>query len=113
MVKNSYKNNHKIYLFGAKEKVIKKLVSIYTNKYGKNLIAGYRNGYYGKDDEATIAKDIASSGANMLFVAITSPKKEIFLNKYNRRLSNEQLIDLLSSKYKTLGCRELTLHNPP
>ena len=36
LVELAYKNNHKIYLFGAKEKVIKKVVSIYTNKYGKN-----------------------------------------------------------------------------
>ena len=92
LVELAYKNNHKIYLFGAKEKVIKKVVSIYTNKYGKNLIAGYRNGYYGKDDEATIAKDIASSGANMLFVAISSPKKENFLYQFKNDLKSVNFI---------------------
>src|SRR5690606_11718415 len=33
-------------------------------------------------EEAAIAQNIANSGAEFLFVAITSPKKEIFLNKY-------------------------------
>ncbi len=86
LVELAYKKNHKIFLFGAKEEVVKKVVAIYTEKYGKNLIAGYRNGYYNKEDEATIAKNIASSGANMLFVAITSPKKENFLYEFKNEL---------------------------
>ena len=86
LVELAYKNNHKIYLFGAKEEVVKKVAAIYINKYGKNLIAGYRNGYYKKEDEVTIAKDIASSGANMLFVAISSPKKENFLYEFKNEL---------------------------
>ena len=86
LVELAYKNNHKIFLFGAKEEVVKEVVTIYTKKYNKNLIAGYRNGYYNKEDEASIAKEIASSGANMLFVAITSPKKENFLYEFKNEL---------------------------
>ena len=88
----AYKNNHKIFLFGAKEEVVKKVITIYTEKYGKNLIAGYRNGYYHKEDEASIANDIASSGANMLFVAITSPKKENFLYEFKNELKKVNFI---------------------
>ena len=86
LVKLAYKNNHKIFLFGAKEEVVKKVTAIYSEKYGKNLIAGYRNGYYNKEEESSIANDIASSGANMLFVAITSPKKENFLYEFKNEL---------------------------
>ena len=52
-------------------------------KYNLNIIAGYRNGYFTPEDEPQIAQQIASSGAHMLFVAITSPIKENFL--YNHR----------------------------
>ena len=79
LVKLSAQNNYKIYLLGAKEEVVSKVVEIYENKYSKNLIAGYRNGYFSAKEESQIAKDIANSGANILFVAITSPKKENFL----------------------------------
>ncbi len=92
LVELAYKNNHKIFLFGAKEEVVKKVVTIYSEKYGKNLIAGYRNGYYSKDEEASIANDIASSGANMLFVAITSPKKENFLYEFKNELNSVNFI---------------------
>ncbi len=67
------------FLFGAKEEVLKKLVDKYTIQYSKDIIAGYRNGYFKKEDEATIAQQIADSKANILFVAITSPIKENFL----------------------------------
>lgn len=77
------KKGYKIYLLGAKEEVVSNVVDIYTKKYSKNLIAGYRNGYFKKEDEITIAKNIAASGAHILFVAITSPIKENFL--YNHR----------------------------
>lgn len=73
---------YKIFLLGAKEEVVRAVVDIYEKKYGGEIIAGYRNGYYQKEDEAEIARQITASGAQMLFVAITSPKKEIFLNAY-------------------------------
>lgn len=73
---------YKIFLLGAKEEVVQAVADLYEKKYGREIIAGYRNGYFTEDDEAEIADQIAASGAQMLFVAMTSPKKEIFLNKY-------------------------------
>ena len=92
LVELAYKNNHKIFLFGAKEEVVKEVVTIYSKKYGSDLIAGYRNGYYQKEDEGSIANDIALSGANMLFVAITSPKKENFLYEFKSELKKVNFI---------------------
>ena len=57
LVELAYKNNHTIFLFGAKEEVVKKVIAIYSEKYGGNLIAGYRNGYYNKEEESSIAPD--------------------------------------------------------
>ena len=54
-----------------------------------------------------IANHIAESGANVLFVAITSPKKEIFLNTYKKQLQNVNFImgvggsfDVIAGKVK-------------
>lgn len=73
---------YKVFLFGAKEEIVSKVAKMYRDKFGNQVIAGYRNGYYAEGEEETIAKMIAESAAQMLFVAISSPKKEIFLNKY-------------------------------
>lgn len=79
---------YKCFFFGAKEEVVKKVVDIYTLKYGSSIIAGYRNGYFNEMEEPTVAKQIADSGAQLLFVAITSPRKENFMYKYREILSN-------------------------
>ncbi|MDA9900624.1 WecB/TagA/CpsF family glycosyltransferase [bacterium] len=80
LVELAYNKNFKIFFFGAKEEVVKKVVTNYTFKYSKDIIAGYRNGYYKKDDEVKIAQQISESGADILFVAISSPTKENFLH---------------------------------
>lgn len=82
LVKLAYKRKYRIFFFGAKEEVLSKLVQKYSVMYSENIIAGYRNGYFTKEEEPIIAKQIADSKADILFVAISSPKKEIFLNSY-------------------------------
>ena len=93
--------------FGATEEVVTKLVNIYKEKYSELIVADQRNGYYDKSQEENIANKIADSGADILFVAITSPKKEIFLNKYKKQLQNVKFImgvggsfDVISGKVK-------------
>lgn len=83
LVELAHQQNHSIFLLGAKEEVVQEVAEIYQKKYNPNIIAGYRNGYFSREDEPQIAKQIAHSGAQMLFVAITSPIKENFL--YNHR----------------------------
>lgn len=80
--------NYKVFFFGAKEEIVKKVVDTYSEKYGPQIIAGYRNGYFKKEEEKDIARQIAASKANILFVAITSPKKENFLYQ-NRDILKE------------------------
>lgn len=82
LVKLAYEKNYKLFFFGAKEEVVKSVVDRYSSEYSKDIIAGYRNGYFKKEEENQIANQIATSKADILFVAINSPTKEIFLNKY-------------------------------
>ena len=82
LVKLASDKGYRLFFLGAKEEIVKSVVDIYSKKYGHKIIAGYRNGYFKKEDEANIAQQIADSNADILFVAISSPKKEIFLNTY-------------------------------
>jgi N-acetylglucosaminyldiphosphoundecaprenol N-acetyl-beta-D-mannosaminyltransferase len=83
LVKLAYEKNYKCFFFGAKEECVTKVVDCYSKQYNSDIIAGYRNGYFNTEDEPEIARQIARSGAHLLFVAIPSPKKENFLYKYN------------------------------
>ncbi|MCK4441295.1 MAG: WecB/TagA/CpsF family glycosyltransferase [Sulfurovaceae bacterium] len=106
LVKLAYKKKYKIFFFGAKEEIVKSVVDKYSKIYSYEIIAGYRNGYFKKNEEENIAKEIANSKADILFVAISSPKKEIFLNRY-RNIINISFImgvggsfDVIAGKVK-------------
>jgi N-acetylglucosaminyldiphosphoundecaprenol N-acetyl-beta-D-mannosaminyltransferase len=92
LVEMAYKNNYKIYFFGAKEEVIQSLVEKYRTNYNHNIIAGFRNGYFVKAQEPMIAQEIANSKANILFVAMTSPLKENFLYENREVLKSVNFI---------------------
>jgi N-acetylglucosaminyldiphosphoundecaprenol N-acetyl-beta-D-mannosaminyltransferase len=76
----------KPYFLGAKEEVVVAAVEHYQQKHPELCFAGYRNGYFKPEEEAGIADAIRDSGADMLFVAISSPKKEQFLGGWRDRM---------------------------
>lgn len=88
LVERASKRNESIYLLGANEEVVSKVADKFISLYGENIIGGYRNGYFTEENELSIVNDIVSSKAKYLFVAISSPKKEIFLSKYKEQLSS-------------------------
>lgn len=92
LVEMAYQKNYKIFLFGAKEEVVKSVVEKYSEIYSPDLIAGYRNGYFSPEEEERIAQQIADSGTQMLFVAISSPIKENFLYRHREILKDVNLI---------------------
>ena len=83
LIELAHKNRYKVFFFGAKEEIVKTVVNKISKSYSPEIVAGYRNGYFDKKEEQRIATEIANSGANILFVAISSPTKENFL--YNNR----------------------------
>jgi len=107
LVHLAHEKKYKIYFFGAKENVVKEVVEKYSKLFSPNIIAGYRNGYFKKEEETEIAKQISDSGANILFVAISSPTKENFLYENKALLSKVNFImgvggsfDVVSGKVK-------------
>lgn len=75
-----------VYLFGAKEEVVQRVGSIFEEKYPGIRIVGMRNGYFTEDDEPAIVADMAASGADLMFVAFSSPKKEYWVHRYLGRV---------------------------
>ena len=107
LVELSHRKGYKMYFLGAKEEIVKKVVKVFTEKYGPEIIAGFRNGYFKPEDEEHIARDISESNAHILFVAISSPNKENFLYRNRERLAKVNLImgvggsfDVIAGKVK-------------
>ena len=107
LVEKSFEKGYKCFFFGAQEKVVSNLVQNYSKLYSKDIIAGFCHGFYDSINEKNIVNEIVSSEANILFVAMSSPKKEIFLNKYKEELKDINFImgvggsfDVISGKIK-------------
>ena len=92
IINRAVESNYKIYFFGAREDVVASVAEIYRKTFNEEVVAGYRNGYYTKEEEAGIAENINSSGASILFVAIPSPQKEIFIKNYKDIMPNIYLM---------------------
>ena len=92
LVELAYRKKYRLFFFGAREEVVSKLVALYAEKYSPEIIAGYKNGYFKKEEERKIAEQIAGCKPNILFVAISSPVKEIFLYQNKDLLSKVNLI---------------------
>ncbi len=76
------RKKYRIFFLGARENILSKVIQVYSEKYGNDIIAGYANGYFKAEEEVKVAQQIAASRADILFVAMSSPKKEIFLNTH-------------------------------
>ena len=77
----------RVFLLGAREDVVGQVAEVYVRKYPRLVLAGVRNGYWqGEEEERAVAEQIRASKADLLFVAISSPKKEQFLGKYQAHM---------------------------
>lgn len=86
LVEVAAQKRYKIFLFGAKQHVVDRVKKHYESTYPDLEVVGSRNGYFTEDDELEIVSEMAASGADILFVAFSSPKKEYWINKYLNQL---------------------------
>ncbi|MFJ7066203.1 WecB/TagA/CpsF family glycosyltransferase [Streptomyces sp. NPDC101115] len=74
-----------VYFLGARQDVLERMLRRVAVRFPGLRVAGSRNGYFDDSEQPAIADAIAESGADMLFLGMTSPKKEIFTAGYGER----------------------------
>lgn len=84
LLREADQKNFGIYFLGAKPEVVQEVVAKVQRDYPGVRIAGYRDGYFNDQEEKGVAEDIRDSRADIIFVAISPPKKEIFLKKWGQ-----------------------------
>lgn len=77
---------YRVYFLGARQAVLEGAMKKLRQQHPRLAIAGFRNGYFAKEDQAAVARDIRDARPDMLFVAISSPMKEYFLGAYGREM---------------------------
>lgn len=72
------------FFLGARPEVLTSMLAAISQRFPGLKVAGSRDGYFSLDEESQVAEEIRDSGADMLFLGISSPKKELFLDRWGK-----------------------------
>lgn len=86
LLERAAREEWRVYFLGAREEVVSIVAGLAPRRCPGLRVAGYRNGYWKAEEEAEVVKGIRAENPQLLFVAISSPKKEQFLSKYQAEL---------------------------
>jgi N-acetylglucosaminyldiphosphoundecaprenol N-acetyl-beta-D-mannosaminyltransferase len=75
-----------VFILGAKPDVLERAVATLRERHPRLDIAGHRDGYFSDDETPAVCEAIRASGARILFVAMSSPRKEYFCGDHGRAL---------------------------
>jgi N-acetylglucosaminyldiphosphoundecaprenol N-acetyl-beta-D-mannosaminyltransferase len=71
-----------VYFLGARDESVRGLVELARNRFPALRIAGYHNGYFQESDSEAICEEIMRSRADLLFVAMGSPRQELWIRSH-------------------------------
>lgn len=81
------KEGLKPYFLGATPAVLQQAAQRVRERHPSLVFAGLRDGYFARAQEADVVQDIASSGADCLFIGMPTPQKERFLAAHRDELN--------------------------
>jgi N-acetylglucosaminyldiphosphoundecaprenol N-acetyl-beta-D-mannosaminyltransferase len=80
------RHGHRVFMLGARPEVLRDAVAALRQRFPGLRIVGAIDGYYLPNQEAGVVRQIAAARPDMLFVALSSPKKEQFLADHEEQL---------------------------
>jgi N-acetylglucosaminyldiphosphoundecaprenol N-acetyl-beta-D-mannosaminyltransferase len=79
-------HGYRIYILGARADVLQTAVGRLRERHPKLVIAGFHHGYFTDEESPKIAAEVRARHPDILFVAMTSPRKEQWLGEYGSTL---------------------------
>ena len=77
---------YRVFILGAKQEVLDKAAAVIAAEHPELVLAGMRDGYFSDAEDATVAEQVRAARPDILFVAISSPKKEYWLGQHGRSI---------------------------
>ena len=75
-----------VYFLGATQDVLDAMLERITARHPRLRIAGAQHGYFRDEDGEGVAEAVAAAKPDMLFLGMTSPKKEVFMARHGPRM---------------------------
>jgi N-acetylglucosaminyldiphosphoundecaprenol N-acetyl-beta-D-mannosaminyltransferase len=76
----------RVFVLGAQAKVLEQARQRIVAKHPRLQLVGMRDGYFTEAEDAEVAEQVRSARPDILFVAISSPRKEYWLARYGRTI---------------------------
>jgi N-acetylglucosaminyldiphosphoundecaprenol N-acetyl-beta-D-mannosaminyltransferase len=86
ILKQGDEQGYRVHCFGATEEINQTVAGRIREEYPNVKVVGRRNGYFSDQDEKGIAKEIALAEPDVLFVAMSPPKKEKFMARWGEAM---------------------------
>lgn len=81
MLAAAEERGYRVYFLGAKQEVLDTAIARLQERHPKLIVAGSQHGYFSDEETDAVAAAIREARADILFVAMTSPRKEHFLGR--------------------------------
>jgi N-acetylglucosaminyldiphosphoundecaprenol N-acetyl-beta-D-mannosaminyltransferase len=78
------RRNRRVFFLGARPDVLARMLDQVSQSFPGLSVAGARDGYFTPSQESEVAGEIRRSGADLLFIGMSSPKKEMFLSRWGQ-----------------------------
>jgi N-acetylglucosaminyldiphosphoundecaprenol N-acetyl-beta-D-mannosaminyltransferase len=80
------RRDYSVYLLGAKDEVVRACVTRAQKDHPSLRIAGFRNGYFRRDEEDDVVAAVRAAKPDILFLGFGTPAKEYFMHRHYRAL---------------------------
>jgi N-acetylglucosaminyldiphosphoundecaprenol N-acetyl-beta-D-mannosaminyltransferase len=76
------RSGYRVYFLGARPDVLERMLVTVKQRFPGLEMAGAHDGYFKPEDEQEIVSQIRDSRAQLLFLGMSSPKKELFMSQW-------------------------------
>ncbi len=95
-------NGYRIFIYGASEQVNSSACEELKKRYPGILIVGRANGFVPQNEMDELVEKINQSNANILFIALGSPRQEEWMAKYAGQLTSVKLCQGIGGTLDTI-----------
>jgi N-acetylglucosaminyldiphosphoundecaprenol N-acetyl-beta-D-mannosaminyltransferase len=85
LLRRANEQGYRVFVLGACAEVLERALTALRDRYPQLELSG-RHGYFSSAEEPAVVDAIAAAAPDMLFVALETPAKELFLARHRERL---------------------------
>ena len=80
------RRGYRVYFLGARAEVLERALERIRERHPTPELVGARDAYFSADQDLAVSRAIGASRPDIVFVAMSSSRKEYFLGKHGREL---------------------------